>query len=83
MLKYILGTLGLILGFILIWKSNWIVMNFGTVDWAERHLGTFGGTRTFWKLMGLLIIVIALLGISGTLSGILLSVLGPLFGGAK
>ncbi len=82
-MKYILGILGLIAGFLLIWKSNWIVQNFGTVDWAEQHLGTYGGTRTFWKLIGLAIIAISLLGMAGSLGGILLDVLGPLFKGVK
>ncbi len=82
MLRYIFGIIGLIAGFLLIWKANWIVANFGKVEWAEKHLGAEGGTWLFWKLMGILIIIIALLGMSGTLGDILISVLGPMFKGA-
>ena len=81
MWRYIIGTLGLLAGFALIWKTNWIVANFGKVDWAEKHLGAEGGTWLFWKLMGILVIIIALLGISGALGGIIMGALGPLFKG--
>jgi len=39
------------------WKSEWILNNFGRVAWAEKHLGMEGGTRLFYKLLGIVIIL--------------------------
>jgi hypothetical protein len=56
-------------------------MNFGHVDWAEHYLGTYGGTRLMWKIIGVLFIVGALLVISGLMNNILYSIFTPLSGG--
>ncbi len=44
-------------GFMMAWKSEWILNNFGRVAWAEKHLGMEGGTRLFYKLLGIVIIL--------------------------
>ena len=50
----------------------------GSISWAENKLGG-GGTYTFHKLVGLVIIVISVLSITGTFQWILQSTLGTLF----
>ena len=52
---------------------------FGRIDWAEQVFGG-AGTHTFYKLVGLFFIVIALLHLFGAL-GPLFSPLGRIFGG--
>ncbi len=79
-MKYIFSLLAIIVGFLLVKYSNSIVNNFGYVDWAEKHLGTEGGTRLMWKLIGILFIVGALLVISGLMDIILISIFSPLMG---
>jgi hypothetical protein len=76
-MKYFLSFLAIFIGFLLVRYSNWIVSNFGYVDWAENHLGTEGGTRLMWKLVGILFIVGALLVISGLMNNILYSIFAP------
>ena len=77
----LLWLLGVGLGFLIIWKSEWLYQNFGTVAWAEEHLGTEGGSRLFYKLFGLIIIFISFLGVRGLLGGMILGIFGGLFKG--
>lgn len=44
-------------GFIVVWKADWMLRNFGSIPFAEKYLSTEGGTRVFYKLVGMLIMV--------------------------
>lgn len=55
--NFIGGILIVGVGFLLVWKSDWLLNNMGRIDWAERHLGTEGGTRLMYKLIGIIIII--------------------------
>ena len=79
-MKYILGILGVVLGTLLVIKTEWIIENFGTSSWAEEKMGTSGGTRFLYKLIGIAIIFVAMLGMTGLLGGVILGVFGRLFG---
>ncbi|OGH81117.1 MAG: hypothetical protein A3F93_00140 [Candidatus Magasanikbacteria bacterium RIFCSPLOWO2_12_FULL_34_7] len=61
-------------------KSEWLVNNFGANAWAEEHLGTSGGSRLMYKLMGIAIIILTVMILSGMAQEIFLSVLGRTFG---
>ena len=78
-MRFFLGIIFIAFGFLIIWKSEWIFSNFGRVDWAEEHLGTEGGTRLLWKLIGLTVIFLALLYMFGMLEGIIGAIFSPLF----
>jgi hypothetical protein len=80
-MKYFYSILAIIIGFLLAKYSHAIVNNFGYVDWAEKYLGSYGGTRLMWKLIGVLFIIGALLVISGLMNNILYSVFAPMMGG--
>ncbi|MDO8462751.1 MAG: hypothetical protein Q7S96_00545 [bacterium] len=67
---YLIGTIVIIIGFLMLWKSEWIYQNFGSVDWAETHLT--GGTRLFWKLVGIALIVLSFLMMGGVVQSILI-----------
>ena len=82
-MKFILGIIGIVIGFLLIWKSDWIVNNFGRVDWAEIKLGAEGGTRLLWKLIGLAVIIIAMLYMFGFIEGVIGAIFSPLFRGSN
>jgi len=66
-------------GVLFVIKSEWFLNNFGTIEWAEQHLGTSGGTRMFYKLIGLGIIFIGLLAATGMIGGFLTGTVGRLF----
>jgi hypothetical protein len=55
--NFIQGLLIAAVGFLLVWKSNWLLNNFGRIGWAEQHLGSEGGSRLMYKLLGFIIIV--------------------------
>lgn len=73
-MRYIIGIIAIIIGFIIIWKSEWFLQNFGRIDWAEIHLGADGGTRLFYKLLGLAVIIISFLYMSGFIEGLLITI---------
>lgn len=67
-------------GFGMVWKTEWLINNFGHIGWAEAHLGSSGGTRLFYKLLGIIIIIAGFFSITGLHQGILRSFILPLFG---
>jgi hypothetical protein len=77
----ILGLLGVVVGTLFVMKSEWLLQNFGKVPWAEEHLGADGGSRLFYKLIGLAIIIIGFLGMIGLLGGLIIGIFGSLFRG--
>lgn len=77
--RIIISIIGLVIGAIFVIKSEWFLQNFGKNDWAERHLGSEGGSRLMYKLIGLAIILVSLLLMTNLLGAIVLSVLEPIF----
>jgi len=43
----------------LVWKTNSILSFTGQIDFAEKYLGSSGGSRLFIKLVGIVIIFAA------------------------
>ncbi|MBU1037249.1 hypothetical protein KKF32_04465 [Patescibacteria group bacterium] len=80
-MNLLIGLIGIFIGFLLVWKANWIYQNFGKIDWAERHLSSDGGTRLLWKLIGLGIIIISTLLMFGLMGGIITAIFSPFFRG--
>lgn len=52
-------------------KSDLLMSWFGRITWAEEKLGAEGGTRIFYKIAGMGLIVLAFLIMSGKIIGIL------------
>ena len=67
------------LGFLMIWKTSWIVQNFGNNAWAEAKLGSSGGTRLMYKFLGLIAMIFGMLMITGLSEGLLMGTIGKLF----
>ncbi len=78
-MRFILGPLGIYIGIMILLKAEWLLSNFGRIEWAERLLSTEGGSRLAYKFIGILVIIISFLYLTGGLGSIILSVLGPLF----
>ena len=82
-MNFFIGLIGVAIGFLLVWKANWIYINFGSVDWAEIHLGSNGGTRFFWKLIGLAVIIVSALIMFGFIEGIVNAIFSSFFRGKQ
>ena len=54
---------------------------FGAVDWAERWIPFYGGSRLSYKLLGILLVIIGLMMITGLLGPVILWLFGGLFSG--
>jgi len=64
-MKFLIGGVVIIVGAILVIKTEWFYNFTGPIDWAERHLGIEGGTRIFYKLIGVILIIGAFIGMTG------------------
>lgn len=82
-MRIFLGILAIAIGFMIVWKTEWLLNFFGRVNWAEKHLGYEGGTRLFYKLIGILVIFIGIFAATNLLGGIVLAIFKPLFRGLE
>ena len=81
-MKYVVTLIAVAVGCLMVIKTAWFVENFGRSDWAEAKLGG-GGTTLMYKLIGIAVIVLAILGATGALGEIILGVFGGMFGGPR
>jgi len=65
MTKYIIGILIVAFGILMVIKTEWFLRFTGKIAWAEDKLGSEGGTRLFYKLLGIIGIIIAILIMTG------------------
>ncbi|MFA4942947.1 MAG: hypothetical protein WC564_04900 [Patescibacteria group bacterium] len=77
-MNFFLGLIIIVVGTLIIIKTEWILENFGRVAWFEKNLGSEGGSRLGYKLLGLLAIFIGLLMITGLIGGFMNWLVSPL-----
>lgn len=65
-------------GALIVIKTEWILQNFGRMAWFEAKLGTEGGSRLGYKLIGLIIIIVGIIQMTGGMGNFLTWFLGPL-----
>ena len=75
----IIGLLMVAAGTLLIFKAEWFYLNFGSIAWAEEHLGTSGGSRLMYKLVGLALIFFGMLVATNLIQGFIMATIGRLF----
>ena len=80
MFKIIIGLLIIVGGFMMALKSEWLLRHFGRIYWAEDKFPFEGGTRFFYKILGIVIIFLGLFVITGIWTDILTAIF-RLFGG--
>ncbi|NCB20627.1 MAG: hypothetical protein EOM88_01715 [Clostridia bacterium] len=73
-----LGIIILAAGVILVIKTEWFLQNFGRISWFEKVLGTEGGSRLGYKLLGLLAITIGIILATGSGEGFITWLVSPL-----
>ncbi|MFC1618005.1 hypothetical protein ACFL2B_01865 [Patescibacteria group bacterium] len=76
------GIIMIIIGFFLAWKAYAVFKMIGRVDWAERHLSSMGGTYGLIRLIGIAIIIIAFMYMTGLFDYLVVEGLGQLFAGS-
>lgn len=64
----------------MVWKTQFFLDAVGTIEWAERNLGG-GGSRLFYKLLGIVIILIGFLVITNLFDMVVGGFVTSLFGG--
>lgn len=78
-MRYVIGIIFVLAGILLVFKAEWFYQNFGTNAWAEENLGTSGGTRLMYKLIGIALILIGFLTITNLMNQLLTATIGRLF----
>lgn len=79
-MRIFVGLLLAVIGGFMSIKSNLMLQAFGTVPWAEEHLGTEGGSRLFYVLIGVGTSILGFLLMTNLLQEVVLGIFGPLFG---
>ena len=76
--RIIIGVIILAVGTLMVIKTEGFLKTFGRVAWAEAKLG--GGSRLFYKLLGMLGILIGFLVVTNMWQTPIIWVFGSLFG---
>lgn len=74
----IIGLIIMAVGVFMVVKTESILRMFGQVAFFDKYLGTEGGSRLGYKLIGILFIFIGLLVLTNMIGGFLEWILGPL-----
>lgn len=77
-MNFIVGLILSIGGALITIKSEKIFEFFGRIEWFEDKLGSSGGSRLGYKLIGILFFFIGILTMTGLIGGFLQFVLSPL-----
>lgn len=81
-LRIIIGLLVAGVGTYMVIRTETILSFFGTVDWAEQKLGG-GGSRLFYKLLGIVILFVGFMVATNLWDAFLASTLGSVIPGGS
>lgn len=79
-MKIIIGIILIVIGALIIVYSNKMLEIFGRIPFFEKHLGTEGGSRLGYQVIGFLSVIVGLLVMTGSFEGIILSIFSPVTG---
>jgi len=77
-MNFFIGLIMTVAGTLITIKSEKIFEFFGRIEWFEDKLGSEGGSRLGYKLIGVLILFLGILTMTGLIGGFLQFVLSPL-----
>ncbi len=76
--QIVLGIIITGLSILMIMKTEWLINNFGRIAWFEDKLGSEGGTRLGYKLIGMLALFIGIVVMTGSGQDLMNWLLSPL-----
>lgn len=79
--QIIIGLIVAGVGAVITIKSEWIYQNFGSIPSADKYLGTEGGSRLAYKLIGILTTIVGFLIMTNLIEAVLIGTIGSLFSG--
>jgi hypothetical protein len=79
-MNIIVGAIIIIVGAVIIMKSDAMLKAFGRIPFFEKHLGTEGGSRLGYQIIGFLGVIIGLLVMTGSFEGLILAIFSPVTG---
>jgi len=82
-MNIIIGLIGMLVGALITIYSEKIFNAFGRIPFFEKYLGTEGGSRLGYKIIGILIFFIFLLVLTGSYKEFVFWILGPIIGLGK
>ncbi len=77
-MKFLIGFIMLIVGAFMTAKASKFLAFFGRIEFFETKLGTAGGSRLGYQLIGLGLIFLGILMMTGMINGFLGWILSPL-----
>lgn len=81
--RIIVGLIIIVVGYFITARSEWLLQNFGSIDFFEQHFGSSGGTRAFYKTLGVIVIVLAFMYMTGLLQEALNTIFSPITKGLQ
>ena len=76
--KNFFGIILIAVGFIFVWKTEWFQQNFGGIGFAEKHLGSEGGSRLMYKVIGVIIIILGIIYVADLSDNLLSMIAGSM-----
>jgi len=77
-MSIIIGILITVGGALIVTQSEWLLNNFGRIAWFEEKLGTEGGSRLGYKLIGIACLIIGIITMTGGGPAFMRWILSPL-----
>jgi len=77
--RIILGLIVVVIGSLITIKAEWFYQNFGAIPSADKYLGTEGGSRLAYRLIGILAVIIGFMIMTNLLGNVLVGLFGSLF----
>jgi len=78
--RILVGLFIAVIGFLMVWKTNWFLGFVGSIGFAEKYFSAEGGSRAILKIIGVVIVFIGFAIMTNLVQGMISSVVGPLFG---
>ena len=76
-LRILIGLALAGIGFVFVWKTRAFIDMFGSIDWADQHLGG-GGTSLAYKFIGIVLIFIGFLSATNLWNAFLQATIGSI-----